>query len=419
MNRVYNHDIKPFVKIKEQPKGSVRFRYASEGRYECIFGENSSKRNNTSPTIQIVNSDRAAFILVSCVAEDFPYYAHPYGLESELPGSILENGVYCCECSAGRSEIQFPSLRIGCVKVKDMFQVLTQREKRRIDPFNAGFLHKYRPGNINRQSLRLCFQVILKDDDGNYSIPLDPVVTKPIHNKKKTSDLKIIYISHYSSVVTGGELICVLCEGIVDNKIGVKFFDENHGWEAVPDPQKFFIHKKAALVFPTPPYTLDIDEPAEVQIQLTRLSDEEVSQVIHFTMLPLETGDPSLRKRKRRRLNETPRELIERNQTKEVLTGLTHVENGPLSEQLRSKIPPEAPLIPSTINWNFSSEASNLLDESLFDTPSHHDALLQVQGVEDVNQDNVQNDYDYAQAQLCSEPILRMPPTQGHFFTDG
>lgn len=61
----------------------------------------------------------------------------------------------------------------------------------------------------------MCFQVFLKDPEGhNFNIPLDPVVSEPIYDKKAMSDLVICKLSKPSSSVAGGEEIILLCEKV-------------------------------------------------------------------------------------------------------------------------------------------------------------------------------------------------------------
>lgn len=67
-------------------------------------------------------------------------------------------------------------------------------------------------------AVRLCFQVFLKDPDGhNFNIPLTPVVSEPIYDKKAMSDLVICKLSKPSCNVAGGDEIILLCEKVIDS----------------------------------------------------------------------------------------------------------------------------------------------------------------------------------------------------------
>lgn len=83
-----------------------------------------------------------------------------------------------------------------------------------------GFGHASQPSSIDLNAVRLCFQVFLKDPEGhNFNIPLEPVVSEPIYDKKAMSDLVICKLSKPSCNVAGGEEIILLCEKVELNKI--------------------------------------------------------------------------------------------------------------------------------------------------------------------------------------------------------
>lgn len=50
----------------------------------------------------------------------------------------------------------------------------------------ATFAHKNQAGNIDLNSVRLCFQVFVEGDKkGTFTVPLSPVVSDPIYDKSK------------------------------------------------------------------------------------------------------------------------------------------------------------------------------------------------------------------------------------------
>lgn len=66
-----------YIKIIEQPATKAkRFRYESESKSHrggVIPGTHSSPDNKTFPTIQIINYNGPAVVVVSCVTKDRPY----------------------------------------------------------------------------------------------------------------------------------------------------------------------------------------------------------------------------------------------------------------------------------------------------------------------------------------------------------
>lgn len=83
--------------------------------------------------------------------------------------------------------------------------------------FLAGFCHVNHLNQIDYKSVRLCFQVFVDGKDGN-KLPLDPVVSDPIHDQKAVRELCIVRLCHPSACVTGGESMTLLCK-----KVNVKF----------------------------------------------------------------------------------------------------------------------------------------------------------------------------------------------------
>lgn len=82
--------------------------------------------------------------------------------------------------------------------------------------FSAGFSHRHHPTSIDLNAVRLCFQVFLEGDKkGKFTVPLPPVVSEPILDKKATADLVIVKMSDCNSHVDGGRKdIILLCEKV-------------------------------------------------------------------------------------------------------------------------------------------------------------------------------------------------------------
>lgn len=83
--------------------------------------------------------------------------------------------------------------------------------------FSAGFSHRSQPSSIDLNSVRLCFQVFLENPDRertSFTVPLSPIVSDPIYDKKAMSDLVICKLSDTTCTVAGGKEIILLCEKV-------------------------------------------------------------------------------------------------------------------------------------------------------------------------------------------------------------
>lgn len=79
----------------------------------------------------------------------------------------------------------------------------------------AGFNHRSQPSSIDLNAVRLCFQVFLESEQrGRFTVPLSPVVSDPIFDKKAMSDLVICKLSDASCTVAGGKEMILLCEKV-------------------------------------------------------------------------------------------------------------------------------------------------------------------------------------------------------------
>ncbi|EEB18780.1 embryonic polarity dorsal, putative [Pediculus humanus corporis] len=281
-----------YVKIIEQPASkALRFRYECEGRSAgSIPGVNSTPENKTYPGIQIVGHNGRAVVVVSCVTKDAPYRPHPHNLVGKEGCS---RGV--CTLKMNSDTITFSNLGIQCVKKKDIEEALKVREEIRVDPFRTGFSHKVQPSSIDLNSVRLCFQVFLEGPKKEeFTIPLRPIVSDPIYDKKAMSDLTICKLSDCSASVAGGKEIILLCEKVAKEDIQIRFYEERDGdlfWEGLGDFQPTQVHKQVAISFRTPKYkNIDVEKPVKVWVQLRRPSDGAVSESVPFQFIPLDSG---------------------------------------------------------------------------------------------------------------------------------
>lgn len=125
-------------------------------------------------------------------------------------------------------------------------------------------------------------------------MPLKPIVSDPIYDKKSKTDLIVVDISDNSSSVIGGKKIILLCEKVLRDDIAVRFFEEIDGeivWEAFGEFSQKNVHRQVAISFKTPPYKLmDIDYSVNVFMQLQRSTDKMTSEPLQFFYTPDETG---------------------------------------------------------------------------------------------------------------------------------
>ncbi|KAL1505253.1 hypothetical protein ABEB36_004857 [Hypothenemus hampei] len=282
------------LEIIEQPASkALRFRYECEGRSAgSIPGASSTPENKTYPEIAIRGYQGNAVVLVSCVTKDSPYLAHPHN----LVGKGCTKGVCTMHVlPENMMRVQFQNLGIQCVKKRDIESSLVKRQQIRVDPYKNGFRHKNSATSIDLNAVRLCFQAYLPDQEGKMTVPLRPVVSDVIYDKKAIADLSIVGLCSCVSHVNGGTSLILLCEKVAKEDIEIHFFEEDaHGnrvWQEKADFQPSNVHKQTAIMFKTPPYrTLDISEPVRVHIQLYRPSDRMTSEALPFEYLPLDSG---------------------------------------------------------------------------------------------------------------------------------
>ncbi|XP_066594292.1 embryonic polarity protein dorsal-like isoform X2 [Prorops nasuta] len=312
---------RPYVEIVEQPAGkALRFRYECEGRSAgSIPGVNSTPENRTYPSIKVVGYKGRAVAVVSCVTKDPPYRPHPHNLVGK---EACKQGVCTLEFNSDNMICTFANLGIQCVKKKDIEDALKAREEMRVDPYRTGFEHKKQSNSIDLNALRLCFQVFVEGNQkGKFNVPLTPVVSNPIFDKKAMSDLVICKLSHCCASVAGGTEMILLCEKVAKEDIQVKFFEEQDGqvlWEGYGDFQPTHVHKQTAIAFRTPSYhQQQVEQPVQVFIQLRRPSDGTTSEALPFQMLPLGSDDPDTLRRKRQKFNNSPNALVLRHVQKE------------------------------------------------------------------------------------------------------
>lgn len=297
----------PHVVILEQPASrALRFRYQCEGRYPgTLVGVNSTAENKTYPTIKVMGIQKPAVVVVSCVTKDQPYRVHPHNLVGK---EGCKNGI-CTQHLKPDMTCTFTSLGIQCVKRRDVEQNLVQRENIRVDPFRNGFAHKDQAASIDLNAVRLCFQVFLEGSQpGKFTVPLHPVVSDIIYDRKAMSDLTITKLSHTCAPMSGGLEMILLCDKVAKDDIEVWFEEERDGqtvWKERAELLPNGVHKQVAICFRTPRYRDPVmaDVPVDVHLLLRRPSDGALSEPRAFTLHPNER-DPEAIERKKRKIGE-------------------------------------------------------------------------------------------------------------------
>ncbi|CAN9499576.1 unnamed protein product [Ophioblennius macclurei] len=291
----------PSIQIFEQPKArGMRFRYKCEGRSAgSIPGERSSDNNRTYPSLQILNYSAKGKVRVSLVTVNEPYRPHPH----DLVGKDCKDGFYEAEFGPDRKVIAFQNLGIQCVRRREVKDAIMKRITRGINPFSVPREELLQTEEYNLNVVRLCIQVFLQDESGQYSRALNPIVSNPIYDNRapNTAELRICRVNRNSGSVKGLDEIFLLCDKVQKDDIEVRFFS-NDGWEAKGSFSQADVHRQVAIVFKTPQYyNTSITESVTVQMQLRRPSDQEVSQPMDFRYLPDDKDPYGYNEKKRRR----------------------------------------------------------------------------------------------------------------------
>ncbi|XP_041645593.1 proto-oncogene c-Rel [Cheilinus undulatus] len=293
----------PSVQIFEQPKQrGMRFRYKCEGRSAgSIPGEKSSDNNRTYPSLQILNYSGKGKVKVYLVTKNEPYRPHPH----DLVGKDCRDGFYEAEFGPDRRVIAFQNLGIQCVRRREVKNAIIQRMARQINPFNVPQEQLLQIEEYDLNVVRLCIQVFLQDENGQFTRALNPIVTNPIYDNRapNTAELRICRVNRNSGSVKGGDEIFLLCDKVQKDDIEVRFFSSD-GWEAKGSFSQADVHRQVAIVFKTPPYyNTSIVESVTVHMQLRRPSDQEVSEPMDFRYLPDDKDPYGYNEKKRRREN--------------------------------------------------------------------------------------------------------------------
>lgn len=278
----------PQIEIFEQPRQrGMRFRYKCEGRSAgSILGERSSENNRTYPSIQLPNMtyNGKGKVRVTLVTKNEPFRPHPH----DLVGKDCKDGFYETEFGADRRVLCFQNLGIQCVRRREVKDAIHSRMIRKINPFGVRDDQLLTIEDYDLNVVRLCFQVFLADEHGNYTRALLPVVSNPIYDNRapNTAELRICRVNKNCGSAAGAEEIFLLCDKVQKDDIEVRFFTNT--WEDKGQFGQADVHRQVAIVFKTPSFPFDITEVTTVKMQLRRPSDQEVSEPMDFRYIPRE-----------------------------------------------------------------------------------------------------------------------------------
>ncbi|KAM5165311.1 proto-oncogene c-Rel [Mantella aurantiaca] len=278
----------PHIEIFEQPRQrGMRFRYKCEGRSAgSILGERSTENNRSYPAIQLQNLSYnvKGKVRVTLVTKNEPFRPHPH----DLVGKDCRDGYYETEFGSDRRVLCFQNLGIQCVRRKEVREAIHARKLRNINPFGVREEQLLTIEDYDLNVVRLCFQVFLADEQGNYTRALKPVVSNPIYDNRapNTAELRICRVNKNCGSAAGGEEIFLLCDKVQKDDIEVRFFTDT--WENKGIFGQADVHRQVAIVFKTPPFPFPIGEVTTVKMQLKRPSDQEVSEPMDFRYTPCE-----------------------------------------------------------------------------------------------------------------------------------
>ncbi|KAJ8673202.1 hypothetical protein QAD02_004464 [Eretmocerus hayati] len=284
-----NQYLPPKVEVVNHPhKNGTRFRYEYEERRCRILPDKKSGTidKNATTILRVTNYTGPLSITVSCVEKDPPYHPHPHKIA--WGDTVYKHGTYSYMFSDNPGILSLKNLNVRCIARRDMEGSLNDRESHGIDPFQTGFDHKYKLKDIDLNCVRFCFQVFLNTPFG--IVPLKPVVSDEIHNRKSDPTLEIRYLSHNKAPANGGMQMCILCETIPPKtEVQVRFYDRNEEWEGLGKIEKSGIFRQAAIILRTPAYmnkNLSTKEGVvDVFVQMRRVSDGSVSDPFPFQFL--------------------------------------------------------------------------------------------------------------------------------------
>ena len=143
---------------------------------------------------------------------------------------------------------------------------------------------------------RLCFQVLIEDPKtGQYSIPLQPVVSDVIFDKKSCNELNVIDVSTHT-ISSNGSKLMLFTSFVIRDDIEVRFYeiDDKNSVKWQDFGVIAFIYRHIGISLLTPKYTEPLTHEKSIYLQLKRPSDQEVSAPIKLRLLPIITDQDNI-----------------------------------------------------------------------------------------------------------------------------
>lgn len=151
-------------------------------------------------------------IYIDILRAEIFHSPHPHklvGLHCDITGTYTKQIIY-----RNGTNISFDDISIQCVKKRDIDTMLERRGILNVHPRIPGFTDVYHT-NCDLNSLRLCFQVLIKTGNSNvYNCALPPIVSDTTTDKKSSSGLNIDEVSRDSCIVAGKKKMIILCDKV-------------------------------------------------------------------------------------------------------------------------------------------------------------------------------------------------------------
>ncbi|XP_014230861.1 nuclear factor NF-kappa-B p110 subunit-like [Trichogramma pretiosum] len=305
------------IHILVQPIDKYGFRYKSEPTiYRRLLGEGKSiGQLKKAPTVQMINCPfEKAIIRCSLVTADSNRFLHPYCLVRRNDTSDLDNHYDEEVSDKNNFTATFDDIRIIITIKKKIREVMITKKINKLleEKMQNSQMHlskldltedeilqiRLTTENemkcINVNSACLSFQGFYYGPN-NILYPLtDRIYSQSVNNSRNasTGKLKIYRSSKSTGSTLGDEEVWLLVQKVEKTNIKIKFlevdYDGEPTWQADGKFSESDVHHQVLIIFRTPAYkNKNIIEPKKVSIRLYRPSDDDVSNEIHFTYIPM------------------------------------------------------------------------------------------------------------------------------------
>ncbi|XP_011307644.1 embryonic polarity protein dorsal [Fopius arisanus] len=184
----------PYVLIFEEPAPrGVELTVQDDGEVSGkIIGINSTADHVTYPKICIVSLTSVAYVQVSCITSDEPYRPHPHKLFQNWENGNPEDfsrGVVNAQVRAHYPVAELKDIKLQYISREDVKKALGDRKSVPVNPFGNPEWSDAEINGIDLNSVRLCFQVFIKNPNSGKLQAIVPVVSAPIYLKPPTPNV--------------------------------------------------------------------------------------------------------------------------------------------------------------------------------------------------------------------------------------